>query len=394
MHNSDCPSSSMSATKEQTCPMPDWSLLPEELLHIIAKYLEDDDYCFDVVHARSVCTSWRSIFPFPSCLLRPKYHLPAFSDESQDFCTLEKIPVFLFRVLTPPSASHFEYFLGDIGRDNSDDHMVFPSPVQCSVKLRIPGLDPTSINIRDCQILSLGYQYRMIGWDAASHKTDYRGVAFLPLDKDGGGDFVVLLNYSRVLLVLRSSEMRWYRLEELSTGTCSNLFTFRGRFYAIYMNGDMFAIDPYSLEATPLLPTPPHNHSQYLVPCGNDEFFMVEKIIPLTGIISFHKLACKVSRLDEEVGKWVEVNDLGNRVLFFGDLGNCSFSANRLPDGCGVSGNSLLFTNGPGYITYAYKYGAPTENAEDDLNFWRYFRENQVMILSTSPPIVALRIER
>ncbi|KAF3551747.1 hypothetical protein DY000_02006188 [Brassica cretica] len=38
--------------------VPDWSLLPEELLHIISKNLDE---CFDVVHARSVCTLWRSI---------------------------------------------------------------------------------------------------------------------------------------------------------------------------------------------------------------------------------------------------------------------------------------------------------------------------------------------
>ncbi|CAN6806708.1 unnamed protein product [Brassica oleracea] len=35
--------------------VPEWSLLPEELLQIISKNLDD---CFDVVHARSVCTLW------------------------------------------------------------------------------------------------------------------------------------------------------------------------------------------------------------------------------------------------------------------------------------------------------------------------------------------------
>ncbi|XP_020885162.1 F-box/kelch-repeat protein At1g64840 [Arabidopsis lyrata subsp. lyrata] len=168
---------------------PDWSLLPEELLPIVSKNVED---CFDVVHARSVCNSWRSTFPFPSCLLRPSYSLPTFDEftlESKDLCTLEKVPLFVFRVKTPASStSPFEYFLGGIGRD---DRMDLPSPLQCSVKVEIPGYDSTLMNMLDCQILSLGHQYRLIGWKPK----DYRGVAFLPLKKKGReGEFVVILN--------------------------------------------------------------------------------------------------------------------------------------------------------------------------------------------------------
>ena len=47
--------------------MPDRSLLPKELLHLISKNLED--YYFYVLDARSVCNSWRSSFPFSSCQL-------------------------------------------------------------------------------------------------------------------------------------------------------------------------------------------------------------------------------------------------------------------------------------------------------------------------------------
>ncbi|KAG7567596.1 hypothetical protein ISN45_Aa04g004540 [Arabidopsis thaliana x Arabidopsis arenosa] len=389
------------AMKDQTFLMGDWSLLPEELLHMISKYLEHEDYCFDVVHARSVCSSWRSIFPFPSCLLRQSYSLPSFAKfprKTKDLCTLEKIPLFLFRVRAP--ASHHEYFLGDLGPDKSEDRMERPSPLQCSVKYNIPGTDPTLMNMLDCQIIPLGHQYRMIGWYPDSLATSFRGVAVLPLNKQGGGGggggFVVLIGYSHGLLVLRSAERRWIRLEQSSIADCSDILTFRGRFYVVFLNGDIFVFDPYSLEATPLMPPEVLNSGScnYLVPCGNDELFLVVVIIPRSSVLDFGKLTCRVSKLDEEVGEWVEVSDLGDRVLFIGNQGNVSCSAKELPDGCGVSGNSILFTDGLGFKNFAYKYGVQTGNAEDDLSLWRFSRENLVDVLNKSPPVVALRIER
>ncbi|KAG7567868.1 hypothetical protein ISN45_Aa04g007040 [Arabidopsis thaliana x Arabidopsis arenosa] len=380
------------ATKEHTLSKQDWSQLPEELLHIISENLED---CFDVIHARSVCHPWRSIFPFPSCLLRTSYSLPLFAKfprKSKGFCTLEKFPMFFFRVRAPAVADGLpsEFFVGGINRDKSDDHMQLPSSLQCSVKVKIPGSDPTLMNILDTQILPLGYQYKIIGWDPDSLATSFRGVAFLPLNKDGGKEFVVLIGYSHDLLVLRSVEMRWMRLEKTSRADCKHIVTFKGKFYAVFINGDVFVIDPYSLEATPLMPSERLTSQNYLVPSGNDELFLVERIIVRGSVIQFCKLACRVSRLDEEAGEWIVVTDLGDRVLLIGQPGNSSCSAKELPDGCGVSGNSMLFTNEIFNETYSYKYGVDIGNSEDDLNFWRSSRETSVTILNTSP-MVALR---
>ncbi|KAG7571988.1 F-box domain [Arabidopsis suecica] len=365
--------------KKLSSLFPDWSQFPEELLHLISKNL---DNCFDVVHARSVCTSWRSAFPFPSSLLRPRYSLPSFVKyplESKELCTLEKVPLFLFRVRAPDGDAA-EYFMGGIARDESDDHLELPSPLQCSVKVQIPGTEPTLMNILDCQIFSLGHQYRMIG----CNPKDCGGVTFLPLNKEGGEFVVLLLNYTNVWLALRSAEMRWRELKELSTAACRELFTFRGRFYASFFNGDKFVIDPSSLEATPLTP---HNESNFLVPCGNDELFLVKTDFP----------TCRVSRLDEEAGKWVEVSDLGDRVLFIGGhRGNFCCSAKELPQGCGLTGNSILFTLGPRNVTFPYKYGVHnnTGNAEDDISCWRSSMENRVMILNKYFPVLAFQVER
>ncbi|CAH8263427.1 unnamed protein product [Arabidopsis lyrata] len=198
-----------------------------------------------------------------------------------------------------------------------------------------------------------------MGWDPEDWATYYRGVAFLPLNKEGRGEeFVVLLNYTKNLYVLRSTEMRWMQLK------------------------------------TPMMPSEPLRSSNYLIASGNDELFLVEKFNPFPecGRINFKRFICRVSRLDEEAGKWVEVNNLGDRVLFIRHFGNVCCSAKELPVDCGVSVNSILFTTEPCNVTYSFKYGVKTGRAEDDLNCWRKSREIRVRILNTFP-VVALRLE-
>ncbi|XP_010429466.1 PREDICTED: F-box/kelch-repeat protein At1g64840-like [Camelina sativa] len=314
----------------------DWFLLPEVLLHIISQKLED---FIDVVHARSVCSSWRSSFPFPSCLLRTRYSLPAFADypfKSKDLCTLEKVPLSLLRVKSPTYAS--KYMLGGLVRD---DHMKFPSASQCSVKVKIPGSYPSLVSLHDCEILPMWqHQYRMVGWDPKECNTYYRGVACLPLNKEGGGgeEFVVLVNYFKVLLVLSSTEMRWKRLMNIPDYPCTDLVTFRGRFYAVFFTGKIVSIDPYSLEVKNLMPSSPYKTLDYLIPSGDDELFLVEA-------------TSRVSKLDEEAGRWVEITDLGDHVLVIGQLASVSCSVKKLPDGCGVTAKSILFTNRPSNTT-------------------------------------------
>ncbi|XP_056852247.1 F-box/kelch-repeat protein At1g64840-like [Raphanus sativus] len=161
--------------------------------------------------------------------------------------------------------------------------------------------------------------------------------------------------------------MRWRRLQKTSIADCRDIVVFRGKFYAIFINEDVFAIDPYTLETTPL--TPPEivdcGRCNYLVPYGDDEgFYLVERIIVRNGVLCFSKLACRVSVLDEEAGEWVVVSDLGDRVLLIGRPGNCSgnasCSAKELPDGCDVSGSSMLFINEIFNVIYPYKYGIDT----------------------------------
>ncbi|CAA7033031.1 unnamed protein product [Microthlaspi erraticum] len=190
--------------------------------------------------------------------------------------------------------------------------------------------------------------------------------------------------------------MKWKLLENVPVESCWDLVTFRGQFYASFCNGSIVVIDPFSLDVTLTIPSSlPSVLINWLVPCGNDELFLVEIIGPPTfEFEDFSQLPCRVSRLDEEAGKWVVVAHVGDRVLFihYGDMGNVCCSAKELPDGCGVTGNSIVITDEPGRVTYLYKYGVDTGNAEDDLSFWRSPRDTCVRTISRSPMYYHLRV--
>ncbi|XP_024014180.1 F-box/kelch-repeat protein At1g64840 isoform X2 [Eutrema salsugineum] len=388
------------STKKKTSSITDWTQLPKELIQII---IEKFDNCFDVVHVRSVCSLWRSTFPLPSCLLSPSYSLPTYPIEKEGLCSLEKIPVVLFRVPTAVE-SVSEYFVEGIFRDESGDYMEFSSPLQCTLRvklassdstvelagcdstLKISGSDSTLKNMLDCQIFSLGNQYRIIRWSPKGVRTIYKYVAFLPLNEGGGGGgFVVLRRYYRTLLMFRSVERRWFRVMDTPNYTCTGLVAFRGRFYTSFWNREVFVIDPYLLISTRLMPEEHLNGSKDLIASDNDELFLVERIT----LTHAGGSTLRVSRLDEEAGKWVETTDLGDRVLFVGYGANVSCSAKQLPDGCGVTGNSILFNDRSEDVTFFYKYGLSEGVAGG--SDWRISRESSVKFLKS--PTWAFRVE-
>ncbi|CAA7033033.1 unnamed protein product [Microthlaspi erraticum] len=174
-----------------------------------------------------------------------------------------------------------------------------------------------------------------------------------------------------------------------------HLVAFRGKFYAS-LPGEVLVIDPYSLDVTLTIPSSlPLEIVSCLVPSGNDELFQVKVIASPTGEVYLGQAILRVSKLDEEAGKWVVVTDIGDRVLLIhGEIENVFFSAKELPDGCGLSRNSILITDEPRGESFLYKYGVDTGNAEDDLSFWRSSRDTCVRNISSSPMAYHLRVEQ
>ncbi|CAH8342864.1 unnamed protein product [Eruca vesicaria subsp. sativa] len=306
--------------------IPDWTKLHKELLQIISGKMN----CFDVVHARSVSTLWRSTFSFPPSLLCSSYSLPTYPVEKQGLCSLQKIPFVL--VIVPAltddvDESSSECFMGLVGRDESADYMEVPSPLQCSLRVKMAKSDPTLMNMIGSQILSLGHQER----------------------GEGRGEFVVLPSFLGTLFVLTSAKRKWVRLRGVPSSPCTALVTFRGRFYASFLGKDIYVIHPYSLVAVRLIRPNFIEGSNHLITAGADELFLVKKSTPNTGPVT-----CRVSR-----------------------------QANQLPDGCGVTGNSILFPKRAGDETYFYEYGLPEVPKENVVAEWRSSRERRVKFLDS-----------
>lgn len=183
-----------------------------------------------------------------------------------------------------------QFLVVGIGPDKSGDDLsvpVLPGTLaqnqmrvsyQCSAKMKIRDFILNLLNIADGQIIPLGYMCRMVGYNPILFSTTYRGVAFLPLNKEkgGGAEFIGLIGYTHHMWVLRSTEMSWMRLDTTSSADCWDIVTFRGKFYAVFTNGDVFEIDPYTLETTPLRPTEivECRTVNYLVPYGDDELYL------------------------------------------------------------------------------------------------------------------------
>lgn len=137
--------------------MADWSLLPKDLLELISGRSQT---CFEIVHFRSVCSSWRSAIPRPSyriglglnSLLPVFNHKPRFEGHMQ--CILKKIPVFLFRFQTPFGT---DFLLIEV-TDGESGEQILMCPFQNSAWRY---KDVTTLNTLNCQIIPLGYYYKV-----------------------------------------------------------------------------------------------------------------------------------------------------------------------------------------------------------------------------------------
>nr|AAT68353.1 hypothetical protein At2g24255 [Arabidopsis thaliana] len=296
---------------------PDWSELPEELLYLEVSRGQLFRCC-----SCSLCLQLVAIHISFVSLVTPKLLSSL----------VQRIPFRKQKHVHPREGPS-----PDIADDQLSDAL------QCLVNVKIPASIPK-------KIIPLGHKYRMIGWE-------YNRATFLRLDKEGRrGEFVVLLEVSDTLLVLTSAEMRWKQLENVPYTICVDIVTFRGRFYAPFLSGQIVVIDPYSLEVTLLLSSPQDPRElRSLAPYGKDELFLVEVIIPNDVVIDFSRLARRVRRVDEKAGKWVEVGDLGDCVLL---LGNLSCSAKEFPRGFGLTENAVLFGDQSGNAFLYYKQSA------------------------------------
>ncbi|CAF2038151.1 unnamed protein product [Brassica rapa] len=321
--------------------MADWSLLPKDLLELISGRSQT---CFEIVHFRSVCSSWRSAIPRPSyrlglglnSLLTVFNHEPRFESHTQ--CILKRIAVFLFRFQTPFGT---DFLLIEV-TDGESGEQILMSPFQNSAWRY---KDVTTLNTLNSQIIPLGYYYKINFYAITTirHRTRSESytkrVAFLPLD---GKEFAVVAGVLGDLMMYRSCDKGWTKLEGRFTAY-RDMVSFKGKFYVVDMSGQghVFVIEPsFQITDIQAVTLSPETYDDRLVVSG-DELFLVQRLTLGTYFNEYKHSWFRLFRLEEEgQRRWVRINDIKDRVVVLGCDWSLCCSAKELT---GMKGNSVVF---------------------------------------------------
>ncbi|KAI7740271.1 hypothetical protein M8C21_001361 [Ambrosia artemisiifolia] len=339
--------------------MADWSQLPRELLDLISTHLTTET---DLLKFRSVCTTWRSsIHPFISRF--PILPNAGISDTTWGFYLSKRT---IFRLSLPdPTHTHTPWLI-KVERDNPQKTH-FMNPLTGSEFIPIAPSFPRPLNLLNVRVMELGQEYALqyisyrpnansIG-DSVSLYMEK--VAFCNVGMDG---FVLLtIHVSGKLALLRKGERVWNVINDLREPYDDVVF-FDGEFYAVDSTGRTVVVDWERKVVNVVAGSVFGGDKKFLVECDG-ELFMVDKylnVVPendddddedeegnnefyedLDCFMSERTVKLEVYKLDREEGRWDEVKDLGDRMLFLGD--NCGFSASAL-EFPGCKGNCVFFT--------------------------------------------------
>ncbi|KAI8536908.1 hypothetical protein RHMOL_Rhmol10G0293300 [Rhododendron molle] len=349
-----------------------WSELPPELLASIGKRLPTR---IDVLRFRSVCSSWRSSLPFgtwppPLPLTVPFPIEPHFSPHPRCHCSVAEATVYRLQPVHNPSDSPPKAWIIKVSENLPKGKMRLLNPLSMDIITPLPQNFPTRIDLSQfriseiCRSCSLGLTYDFDNPDyinqfsmAQKHQGMVNSVQKAVFFDDLTA--VVIHIYSDVA-VLRLGEERWTQLVR-HRGNYRDLIKFKGKVYAVNHWGESLMIDSslnmreFSSFDSPFN-LPMGNEKHLLESCG--ELWLLDRgWRGLSGNVWYyqhkHTMLKKVQKeeiwfkaykLNEEEHKWVEVPDLGDRILFAGR--DCSFSVSAADfEGCNCKGNCVFFMN-------------------------------------------------
>ncbi|XP_071692978.1 F-box protein SKIP23-like [Rutidosis leptorrhynchoides] len=336
--------------------MADWAQLPRELLDLISKHLISET---DLLRFRSVCTSWRSsVHSFISRF--PILPHTGISDTTWGFYLSKRT---IFRIGLPEPELNTIPWLIKVERDNPQKtHLMNPLTGSEFIPL-LPDF-PRSINLLNFRVQELGQEYALqyISYRPNANSigdsvTLYmEKVAFCGYGVDG---FVLLtIHVSGKLAMLKYGEKKWNIINDLPS-PYDDVIVYNGDFYAVDSTGRTVIVDSETMSLKVVADSVFGGDKKFLVESVG-ELFMVDKYLSVGPendfdyddenyeyyedfdcFMSERTVKLEVYKLDFQEHKWVEVKDLGDRMLFLGD--NCGFSASA-SDFPGCNGNCVFFT--------------------------------------------------
>ncbi|OMO91934.1 hypothetical protein COLO4_18003 [Corchorus olitorius] len=335
-------------------PMADWAQLPPELLTLIAKRLEIRS---DVLRFRSICTSWRfisqpKIYPIPRNL-----PLKAEGRCEYDLDNIVRNTFFLVRL--PGTGTHKNRT--DPGRcwllkikDGSTDGVGVRllRPFSHTELKSLPENFPKVLDLTKFQVIELGHEFFGLYKIYVDHPIEpqyreyTRKVALMWPNSSNSDDFIILALFRffvEYLAFMRSGEKQWTlirNVRDVQDFTC-----FNNKFYAIEQEGRTIVVDQF-LNVSFLENVGSPTGKRFLVESG-DDLLAVE--------MAFHTVFCNNSladkvngfsiyRLNEEEQKWVEMGNLGDRIVLISSGQAISLSCSEL---CLDRGNLIIYSAGP-----------------------------------------------
>ncbi|XP_028185860.1 F-box protein SKIP23-like [Glycine soja] len=319
--------------------MADWSELPKDLLHKISQLLLESPLY--LLRFRSVCSSWRSSTP-PSPF-NPSISLTnTFSLSHRTLLLLNPNPnpnpnprPWLVKLSLDPHASTARLF-----------HPLSRFPMK---------LPRFALDLFTLPALDLGREFLLTNTRHTRDSLYIEKLVFLPLTHRKDRFALLTIHVSGKLALFRSGDDGWTVIPDMPT-PYDDVCVFKGNLYGADSNGRTVRVRPddggLTLAAEPVF--------------GGDKKFLVESegaLLLVDMYLSYYSctqglfhedfdeedvagmgwertVKFDVFRLDEEGKKWVELTDLGERVLFLGD--DCAFSASAKDLNLG-RGNCVVF---------------------------------------------------
>ncbi|OWM80457.1 hypothetical protein CDL15_Pgr019737 [Punica granatum] len=343
--------------------MAEWSMMPHELLDEISDHL---DARSDVVRFRSVCSTWRSAVPPGRRLLPPRFPIlpnEGIADFTLGFC-LSKRSVYLLSVPHYPPGQVDPHRRGSSWlikvKEDVPNRMALLNPLSRVESGPFPNNFPRVLDTSKIRVSELASEFVMqymtyphLARDPVSNGLNIymEKVVFMGLNCT---EFVVLtIHVSGKLAVYKSGDKRWSIIGDMPS-PYDDVILFKDKFFAVDGTGRTVNVG-LDLKLTEVAgPT-----------FGGDKKFLVESLGELlladmyltvyadyegpvdvepdefNSIVTERTVKFKVYKLDLKEKKWVEVRELGDRVLFLGE--DCTFSASS-SDLKACKGNCIFFT--------------------------------------------------
>ncbi|CAK9153931.1 unnamed protein product [Ilex paraguariensis] len=340
--------------------MAEWSQLPKDLLDLIAKHLDSE---FDLLRFRSVCSSWRSSVlsnPFSSPSRFPILPNDGISDTTWGFYLSKRT---IYRIGLPQPYPQKSWLI-KLEKDNPQ-RMHLLNPLSKSEFKPLPSDFPKPFDLSNFRVFELGHEYTLQYINYCRPRNSISDAGNLYMEKIAssglGIDAFVLLtiHVSGKLVMLRSGDKKWSLVDDLSP-LYDDVIFYKSEFYAVDDTGQTVVVD---VGLPPSVSVVAHSvfggDKKVLVEsCGNlllvdvylsvgpeDDLGYVEEFEfyeQFDCYISERTVRFRVFALDRSGEKWVEVESLGDRMLFLGD--NCTFSASA-SDFPGFRGNCIFFAD-------------------------------------------------